>query len=74
MIAATGAPLIVNAMSIIANVWFGDGDRNSATAFAGLAAPLGNMISLIITGILFAGYNLEEDELNDGVDLKSRTN
>jgi len=65
----------MNAVSIIANVWFGDKERTVATALAGLAGPLGNMSSLIISGIAIAGYteaDLQDDLKNGGDDLRSR--
>jgi len=75
MLASLAAPLILNATSCIASDWFSDKQRNLATSVAGLSAPLGNLISLTIVGIIFAGYDrsaLVIDLTKDGVDLKAR--
>jgi len=65
-------PLFCSAVSIIANVWFGDKDRNIATALGSIGGPLGNLVSLVFTGVVFAGYVLEDDEKHGGDDLKAR--
>jgi len=72
MLAGMAAPLILNGISVVAGVWFSDKQRNIATSLAGLAAPLGNMTSLIIVGIVFAGYALSVDLKENGADLRHR--
>jgi len=69
---AVAGPLFCSAVSIIANVWFGDKDRNIATALGSIGIPLGNLVSLVFTGVVFAGYVPEDDEKHGGDDLKSR--
>ena len=72
VLAGVAGPLFFSAVSIIANVWFGDKDRNIATALGSIGAPLGNLVSLVFTGVAFEGYVLEDDEEHSGEDLKSR--
>ena len=55
-------PLILNSMSVISNMWFGDADRSRAVAIAGLMAPLGSLIGLALSGILAAGVDAEDPQ------------
>jgi len=48
LIVAAAAPVFLNGISLIANSWFPDNERATATALMTLASPLGSMISFII--------------------------
>lgn len=50
-------PLSANAVSLIANLWFPDDERATATSLMSLSMPLGTLISLLITGIVAAGLD-----------------
>ena len=53
-------PLSLNGISVIANLWFPDGQRATATALMGLSQPLGILVGLGITGVLAAGLDTED--------------
>jgi len=55
-VVAIAQPMIMNAISIIATVWFGDKQRALATSLAGLSNPLGGLLSLVAIGLTFSGY------------------
>ena len=50
-------PLILNSISVIANLWFADDERARCTAICGLMAPLGSLLGLAMTGVIAAGVN-----------------
>ena len=50
-------PLILNSISIVANLWFSDDERARATAIAGLMAPIGTLIGLGLAGALSTGVD-----------------
>ena len=58
----TASPLILNALSVISNLWFADDERAQATAIAGLMAPLGSLFGLGLTGFIAAGMDTEDVE------------
>jgi len=66
-VVAIAQPMIMNAISIIANVWFGDKQRALATSLAGLSNPVGGLISLVTIGVVFSGYQhtMEETGVDD---------
>lgn len=51
MVALT-APFVQSSVSIIANLWFTDKERNSATTIATLFQPLGSLLSMTLTGLV----------------------
>lgn len=53
-IIACSGPMVTCAISIIANNWFGDGERALATAIMSLSNPLGSFLSFVIQGIFSA--------------------
>ena len=50
-------PMCTNAISLIANLWFSDDQRATATSLISLSMPLGTMLSLLITGLIAAGLD-----------------
>ena len=55
-------PLVLNAITTIANLWFSDDDRAKATAIAGLMAPLGSLLGLGLTGAISTGLEEHPDQ------------
>lgn len=53
-------PLVLNSISVIANMWFADEERARCSAISGLMAPLGSLIGLALTGVLSAGVNTDD--------------
>jgi Na+/melibiose symporter-like transporter len=62
MLAAT-APFGFNSISLIANVWFGDSQRATATSIMGLSDIIGALATFVIQGILsyFGYFNSQSD-------------
>ena len=60
-------PMLLSAISLIANLWFSDDQRGTATSLMGIAMPCGSMIGLLISGLLCAGMDSK-----DPVDCLSR--
>ena len=48
---------MLSVISLIANLWFGDHERNRAAAIIGLMAPVGSLIGLGLAGALAAGVD-----------------
>ena len=48
MLLASSAPFGFNSISLIANVWFGDSQRATATSIMGLADVIGALATFII--------------------------
>ena len=48
MLLASSAPFGFNSISLIANVWFGDSQRATATSIMGLADVIGELATFII--------------------------
>ena len=48
MILASSAPFGFNSISLIANVWFGDSQRATATSIMGLADIIGALATFVI--------------------------
>ena len=57
------SPMILNSISLIANLWFADNERARATAISGLMPSLGSIIGLGMTGVIAAG--VDEDSSAD---------
>lgn len=55
-------PLVLNAITTIANLWFSDDDRAKATAIAGLMAPLGSLLGLGLTGAISTGMEEQPEQ------------
>lgn len=55
-------PLILNSISVIANLWFGDDERARCTAICGLMAPLGSLLGLAMTGVIAAGVDSDNQQ------------
>ena len=53
IIAAAG-PMVTSSISIIANLWFADNERSTATSIMSLSNPIGSFSSLFIQGIYSA--------------------
>ena len=53
-------PMILNGISVVANMWFAEDERASATALAGLMAPLGSLFGLGLAGGVAAGMDTED--------------
>jgi len=57
MIIGLTNPFVLSVISLIANLWFGDHERNRAAAIIGLMAPVGSLIGLGLAGALAAGVD-----------------
>ena len=51
-------PIVLNSISLVSNMWFGEQERARATAIAGLMAPVGSLMGLSLSGALTAGVDL----------------
>ena len=54
------SPIVLNSISLVQNVWFGDEERAKATAIAGLTSPLGSLTGLVLSGALSAGAEVTD--------------
>jgi MFS family permease len=52
-----GSPMTTGAISIIANLWFGDKERGRATSFMALSSPFGSFCSFLMQA--FYSYRIE---------------
>lgn len=50
----------MNAMSVVANMWFADNERAKATAISGLMGPLGALLGLGLAGAVAAGMDVKD--------------
>ena len=48
-------PILACAITLIANKWFGDNERELATSLGSIAIPGGNLVAFVWTGIAFHG-------------------
>ena len=53
----SSVPLFTNAISLIANQWFPDNQRATATSLISLAIPVGSLFSLILSGLAASGID-----------------
>lgn len=56
-------PMLLSAISLIANLWFSDDQRGTATSLMGIAMPCGSMVGLTVTGLLCVG--MDNNDPND---------
>jgi len=61
------APIYLNCISLLANVWFPDNERASAGALMTLSSPLGSMISFVIQGYYIVQVNTDPDPTSETV-------
>lgn len=57
-----GNPIVLNAISVVANLWFADNERAKATSLAGIAVTMGSILGFTITGIVAAGVDRTDRE------------
>ena len=57
IIFVSSVPLCTNAISLIANQWFADDERGTATALISLSIPLGSLTSLVLDGVAANGLD-----------------
>ena len=56
-------PVVLNAISVVTNLWFAENERAKATSLAGIAVTLGSISGFAITGIVAAG--VESSDVQD---------
>ena len=55
-------PAALNGVSLIANLWFPDHQRATATSLIGLSMALGSVIGLLISGVVSAGLDKDDQD------------
>ena len=54
------SPFVLNAISIIGNLWFADDERARSTAISGLMAPLGSLVGFATCGVIATGVDSDD--------------
>ena len=60
-IVAASLPIVLNAVSLVANLWFGEKERNIATTIPSLASVSGSIFCLAITGMISGNIPLASE-------------
>ena len=54
------SPFVINAISIIANIWVADEERGRSTAISGLMSPVGSLVGFAASGIFATGVDSDD--------------
>ena len=55
-------PAALNGVSLVANLWFPDNQRATATGLIGVSMAIGSVVGLTISGMLSVGIHKESKE------------
>ena len=55
-------PAALNGVSLIANLWFPDHQRATATGLMGVSMALGSVVGLVISGVISAGLDKTDQQ------------